>query len=262
MAETKGKVILAAAGPGDPDLLTLKAVQHLQQADVVLVDRLVSPLITARHAPQAKIVYVGKQCRKNKSTPQSDINDSMVNYAKAGAYVVRLKGGDVSVFSNIADELEALKQNGIAYEIVPGVTSALGAAAYAGFPLTARDISRGIRIQTFYTKEAISAQQWRNLAETDDTLVFYMSAETYSGLVENLLAAGKPATTPILVAEQATTPLQSFSVSTLENCRTEWAEKQFVSPSLIIIGEVVKLHHQYAWMENTQALQEYFNPVI
>ena len=257
-----GRVILVAAGPGDPDLITMKAVQHLQQADVVLADRLVSPEIMERYAPQASVIMVGKQCRRGKSTPQATINELMVEHAQAGAYVVRLKGGDVSVFSNISDELETLYENNISYEIVPGVTAALGAAAYAGIPLTARNMSRGIRFLTYYKKEAIDNSEWKCLAHTGDTLVFYMSAETYKELVQNLLDAGMPGHTPLLVAEQATTPLQNFNVSTLENCMLDWAGRQFVSPSLIIIGEVVSLHSKYAWSSTVQVPAEYFEPVI
>src|SRR5687768_7405980 len=127
-----GKVILVGAGPGDPELLTLKAARYLQQADVVLTDRLVSKAILDAHvSPKAEVVYVGKQCRKGKSTPQQTINELMVHYATQQQLVVRLKGGDVSIFSNVLDELETLFQNGIPYEIVPGVTAALGAAAYS-----------------------------------------------------------------------------------------------------------------------------------
>lgn len=133
--EHTGKVILAGAGPGDPELLTLKTLRFLQEADVVLADRLVSPEILNCYVnPRAEIIYVGKQCRKGASTPQSCINDLMVEYAAAGKLVVRLKGGDVSIFSNILDELQALVNNKIHYEIIPGVTAALGAAAYAGIP--------------------------------------------------------------------------------------------------------------------------------
>src|SRR5438093_8607231 len=134
-----GKVILAAAGPGDPELITVKAARYLQQVDVVLTDRLVSEEILKRYVSgSAEIIYVGKQCRRGPSTPQCTINELMVQHAITGKLVVRLKGGDVSIFSNILDELQTLVENNIPYEIIPGVTAALGAAAYAGIPLTAR----------------------------------------------------------------------------------------------------------------------------
>ena len=135
----KGKVIIAGSGPGDPELVTLKTLRYLQEADVVLADRLVSDEILNCYVnPRAEIIYVGKQCRKGSSTPQATINELMVEHAGSNKLVVRLKGGDVSIFSNILDELETLVSNNIEYEIIPGVTAALGAAAYAGIPLTAR----------------------------------------------------------------------------------------------------------------------------
>src|SRR5437868_5402235 len=134
-----GKVILAAAGPGDPELITAKAIRYLQQADVVLTDRLVSDEILKNYVnPEAEVIYVGKQCRKGFSTPQETINELIVKYAAQQKLVVRLKGGDVSIFSNVLDELETLVAHNISYEIIPGVTAALGAAAYTGIPLTAR----------------------------------------------------------------------------------------------------------------------------
>ena len=141
-----GKVILIGAGPGDPELLTLKAARWLQQADVVLTDRLVSKEILETHVGvNAEVVYVGKQCRKGESTPQATINELLVEYAQQGKLVVRLKGGDVSIFSNILDELQTLFEKAIPYEIVPGITAALGAAAYSGMPLTARGYSTAVR---------------------------------------------------------------------------------------------------------------------
>ncbi len=229
----KGKVALIGAGPGDPELLTLKAVRHLHHADVILTDRLVNEEIYRMHAPQAVVIPVGKQCRKNKSTPQATINELMVFHANAGRYVVRLKGGDVSVFSNIADELETLVLHEIPYEIVPGITAALGVAASLGVPLTARGLSRGIRLLTFYNEAAIAPGEWENLAATDDTLVFYMSGETSLELAARLLAFGKNPDTPILLAEQATTPLEVVTSSTLIKCRAEWKDRSFLSPAKV-----------------------------
>ena len=255
---TLGRVIFVGAGPGDPELTTLKAVRHLNRADVVLTDRLVNEAIILAHAPQAVIIPVGKQCRKNKSTPQETINELMVYHARAGRYVVRLKGGDVSVFSNIADELETLVLNKIPYQIVPGITAALGAAASLGLPLTARGISRGIRFLTFYNDSAIAPTEWKSLADTDDTLVFYMSGETSLQLAERLIGFGKKKQTPILLAEQATTPLEVVTFSTLEACLTEWKGRNFISPALLIIGEVVRLHHLYGWQHHLTGAIEYF----
>ena len=170
-----GKVILAGAGPGDPELITMKAVRYLQHADVVLVDRLVSSEIVREFVnPLAEIIHVGKQCRRGISTSQQTINELMVEHALLGRLVVRLKGGDVSIFSNILDELETLVAHDISYEIIPGVTAALGAAAFAGIPLTARGYATSVRFLTNYKSDIITDKYWEDLAATNDTLVFYL----------------------------------------------------------------------------------------
>jgi len=259
--QLSGKIILVGAGPGDPELITLKAIRHLNRADIVLTDRLVNEAIIETHAPQAIVIPVGKQCRKQKSTPQATINELLVHHAKAGWYVVRLKGGDVSVFSNISDELETLIEHQIPYEIVPGITAALGTAASLGVPLTARGFSRGIRLLTFYNTGAIQDKEWDNLAHTDDTLVFYMSGETSIALAEILLSFGKNPDTPIMLAEQATTPLEVVTLSTLQDCIQDWKQRTFISPALLIIGEVAALHKRYAWRDCLTGAQNYFPEV-
>src|SRR5579872_6629558 len=173
-----GKVILAGAGPGDPELLTIKTLRYLQRADVVIADRLVSPDILRYYTrPDALIIPVGKQGGSAGSTPQASINELLVEYAMRGSLVLRLKGGDVSIFSNVLDELQTLVRHGIPYELVPGVTAALGAAAYAGIPLTARGYATAVRFLTGYHPGAMDNNSWRDLAHTQDTLVFYMSAD-------------------------------------------------------------------------------------
>lgn len=257
----QGKVILAAAGPGDPELITVKAVRWLQQADVILVDRLVSnEILTAYVNPSAEIIYVGKQCRRGNSTPQEAINELMRDNALAGKLVVRLKGGDTSVFSNILDELQVLKENNIAYEIVPGVTSALGAAAYAGIPLTARGYSTAVRLLTYYKSDIVPDDYWKELAATKDTLVFYMSAETVEGIVSKLIRNGVSRDTFIAVIEQATTPLQQVhAVNIYEFEKIQ--DIRFLSPSLVVVGRVVALHHEFAWLANNNERAHYFRPV-
>ncbi len=164
--QTKGKVVIAGAGPGDPELITMKAARYLQLADVVLTDRLVSDEILKTYVRKdAEILYVGKQCRRGISTPQKTINELLVDYALMGKLVVRLKGGDVSIFSNIMDELETLVANNIPYEIVPGVTAALGAAAYAGIPLTARGYAPAVRFLTYYKSDIVTDKYWKDLAK-------------------------------------------------------------------------------------------------
>jgi uroporphyrin-III C-methyltransferase/precorrin-2 dehydrogenase/sirohydrochlorin ferrochelatase/uroporphyrin-III C-methyltransferase len=259
---TQGKVILAGAGPGDPELITAKTIRYLQQADVVLTDRLVSNEILNLYAnSNASIVYVGKQCRKGASTPQASINELLVKYALEGKLVVRLKGGDVSIFSNILDELEALKENGIAYEIIPGVTSALGAAAYAGIPLTARGYATAVRFLTYYKSEIVTEAYWKELAATTDTLVFYMSSETLEGVVTNLLRYGVSGSVQLAVVEQATTPQQYVHTCPIHDYATTLKGKNFVSPSLVIIGRVVALQEQFAWVANSNSREMYFKPV-
>src|SRR5262249_54686726 len=229
-----GKVILAGAGPGDPELLTLKTLRFLRQADVVVVDRLVSPEILSEYTrPEALIIPVGKQCNSHASTPQSVINELLITHALEGRLVVRLKGGDVSIFSNVLDELEALTQHGIPYELVPGVTAALGAAAYAGIPLTARGYSTAVRFLTG-CRPGSDASWYRDLAKTEDTLVWYMSSAPLDELVLRLMEAGIAADRWIAVIEQATTPMQRVSAWPVHEYLSAAAGSRYASPTLII----------------------------
>jgi uroporphyrin-III C-methyltransferase len=258
----KGKVILAGAGPGDPELLTMKAFRFLQKADVVLTDRLVSEVIINEYVnPAAEVLYVGKQCRRGASTPQAVINELMVDYALQDKLVVRLKGGDVSIFSNILDELEILTAHKIPYEIIPGITAAAGAAAYSGIPLTARNHSTSVRFLTNYKTDIITDAYWKELANTNDTLVFYMSAETTDHVVAKLTENGIDAGMLIAVIEQATTPLQNVYTSNLYDFKEKFGNKIFKSPSLLIIGKVVQLHEQFRWLQNHETPHEYFTAV-
>jgi uroporphyrin-III C-methyltransferase len=262
-AEIKtGKVILAGAGSGDPELITVKAARYLQEAEVVLTDRLVSDEILKLYArKEAKIIYVGKQCRRGFSTPQQSINEMIKEYALQGKLVVRLKGGDVSLFSNILDELQVLAENNIPYEIIPGITAATGAAAYAGIPLTARGYSTAVRFLTLYKSDVVTADYWKELAATDDTLVFYMSSETLDEVIEKLTANNIAEDKLLAVIEQATTPLQHVHISSLANYNKNMKGQRFVSPSLIIIGKVVALHQQFAWLPNSNSKDYYFKPM-
>src|SRR6201996_8263764 len=205
-----GKVILVGAGPGDPELLTIKALRWLQRADVVIADRLVSPEILTGYTRQSALVIpVGKQSRSGASTAQTSINGLLVEHAMQGRLVVRLKGGDVSIFSNVLDELQTLVEHSIPYELIPGVTAALGAAAYAGIPLTARGYSTAVRLLTWYKQDILDEDYWKELARTEDTLVFYMSASPLKELVEKLIHQGMGKDKWLAVIEQATTPLQN-----------------------------------------------------
>ena len=255
----KGKVILVGAGSGDPELITVKGMRFLQQADVILTDRLVSPKIIEDFAsPAANVIYVGKQCRRGASTPQATINELMVLYAQDGKLVVRLKGGDVSIFSNILDELETLVENNIPYEIVPGVTAALGAAAYAGMPLTARNHATAVRFLTAYKSDVVADSYWKELAQTDDTLVFYMSSETLGDVVKHLTDNKIAGDKQLAIVEQATTPYQQVYISSLYEYKEKFGSKKFFSPTLVIIGKVVDLHTRFAWLQSKGEGVEYF----
>jgi uroporphyrin-III C-methyltransferase/precorrin-2 dehydrogenase/sirohydrochlorin ferrochelatase/uroporphyrin-III C-methyltransferase len=175
--------------------------------------------------------------------------------------VVRLKGGDVSIFSNIMDELETLVANNIPYEIVPGVTAALGAAATAGIPLTARGYSTAVRFLTYYRSDVVTENYWKELASTDDTLIFYMSSETLATVVQKLTYNNIAEDKLLAVIEQATTPLQKVHLSNLYEFDKTLKYQTFISPSLVIIGKVVSLHKEFAWLANSNSSEYYFKPI-
>ncbi len=256
----KGKVILAGAGPGDPDLISVKALKYLQKADVVLTDRLVSPVLIEENARKdAEIIYVGKQCSKGIHTPQEDINELMTVLALQGKLVLRLKGGDASLFSNVLDELQILKQNKIQYEIIPGISAAFGAAAYTGIPLTARAHARGVRFLTLFDLQGVTASQWNEWAATEDTLVFYMSGQKLTTLAQTLIENGIDTSKGIAVVQQATTPFQKTTVLTFDELHTKPLPHFEYVPTLIIVGNVVHLHKQYAWFNENHSAESYFD---
>ncbi|MCT4263127.1 uroporphyrinogen-III C-methyltransferase [Elizabethkingia anophelis] len=256
------KVYLIGAGPGDPDLITVKAIRAIAKADVILCDRLVSHEIVDNYVgKETEIVYVGKECSKKASTPQSSINELMVEYALQNKTVARLKGGDVSIFSNILDELQVLKENKIAYEIIPGVTAALGAAAYAGMPLTARGYATSVRFLTYYKSEILTEDYWKEIAETNDTLVFYMSVGNLTNLVDKFKEYDVSSEKKIAVIEQATTPFQKVYTSSFEDFAQKLGHKLFASPSLVVIGKIVNLHEEFSWLQNTDSEGLYFKSI-
>ncbi len=258
----KGKVIFAGAGPGDPELLTLKAARFLQLADVVITDRLVSEQVLEEFVNKdALILHAGKQRNRDGSTPQQVINELLVEYAGAGKLVVRLKGGDVSIFSNILDELRTLVDHQIEYEIIPGVTAASGAAAAAGIPLTARNHANAIRFLTLYQSDLLEEKDWAGLASTNDTLVFYMSSGNLDAMVENLLLHGIGKDKFISVIEQATTPMQHVSTAPIHEYVVKIRGRNWASPTLVIIGKVASLQQEFEWIPNAQTEASYFNPI-
>lgn len=253
VTDNGGKVILAGAGPGDPDLITVKLQKKLSKADVIITDRLVNPDIISQYAKKdALVLSAGKQGYNDASFAQEEINQLIIDHALNGKTVLRLKGGDVAFFSNVLDELLALQENNIPFEIIPGITAASGASAYAGIPLTARGYSQGVQFITFNPKSYYSPERWKELASTNDTLVFYMAAKNVTDVAELLLRYSRKPLTAMAVIEQATTPHQQIHSTTLKNCFIDFAGKQFSSPSLVIVGEVVKLHEAFNWFTGSE----------
>ncbi len=259
-----GKVILAGAGCGDPELITVKAARYLGEADLVITDRLVSQEILDAYVPAGTpILHVGKQCNHHSSTAQKDINEMLVAFAAEKKLIVRLKGGDTAFFSNILDELETLVKEGIEFEIVPGITAASGASSYAGIPLTARGYSTSVRFLTNYTKTVVDESYWKELATTKDTLVFYMSSNTIDHLVERLKRNQISNEHLIAVISQASTPFQEVQISSFDDYNEKLRGKILISPSLVIIGKVVALHDSFKWFhnQNKNSNEYYFKPV-
>jgi uroporphyrin-III C-methyltransferase len=246
----KNKVVIAGAGPGDAELITLKLQKRLNEADVIITDRLVNPAIIEEHASKnVQVILTGKQGYHDGSVSQEEINELIVRHALAGKKVLRLKGGDVAFFSNVLDELRCLTVNEIEFEIIPGITAASGASAYAGIPLTARGFSREVKILTLTQCKHYSPETWKQLANSTDTLVFYMSSKHLDDLIELLLRYSRKPNTPFAVIEQATTIHQRVHVTTLKNYQKDLSGKDFSSPSLVIMGKVVNLYQQFNWFK-------------
>lgn len=252
VSSSKGFVILAGAGPGDPELITLKLQKRLQEAEVIIVDRLVHPDIIQSHASaSARVILAGKQGYNDASFTQEEITELIIKYASEGKKVLRLKGGDVAFFSNVLDELIGLAENQIPFEIIPGITAASGASAYAGIPLTARGHAQGVRFLTFNPNTTYDENIWKELAQTDDTLVCYMASKNLSNIVDKLLEYGASSETWVAVIEQATTSQQKVSVSALGKFNQQFPNPSFASPSLVIIGSVVSLHEKFNWFSTS-----------
>ncbi|TMI97911.1 MAG: uroporphyrinogen-III C-methyltransferase [Bacteroidetes bacterium] len=246
-----GKVVIAGAGPGDADLITVKLQRRLAEADVIITDRLVNPAIVEEFARKnAEVILTGKQGYHDGSVSQEEINQLMVRHALAGKKILRLKGGDVAFFSNVLDELRCLTVNEIEFEIIPGITAASGASAYAGIPLTARGFSRGVQFHTLHQCSHYTTETWKQLANSAETLVFYMAAKNITDLTQLLLKYTRKPNTPMAVIEQATTIHQRVHVTSLKNCSKDFAGKDFSSPSLVIIGKVVNLYQQFNWFSH------------
>ena len=232
-----GKVFLVGAGPGDPELLTLKAMRVLRAADVVLHDALISPEVLAFVPKTAEVRNVGKRCGK-RSTPQSEINTLLVQYSLLGLQVVRLKGGDPLVFGRGGEEIEALRNANIDFEVVPGVTAALGASAAAQIPLTHRDLASAVMILTSHSKDASSDHlHWPRQIPPDTTLVIYMPGHDYGSTACELMAAGVKDATPCALISRATTREQKVFVTSVQDLPSA---PQLPAPTLLIVGEVAR----------------------
>ncbi|WP_291333813.1 siroheme synthase CysG [Acinetobacter sp. UBA801] len=243
----KGEVYLVGAGPGDPELLTLKALRLMQQADVVIYDRLVSAPILELCRRDAEKVYVGK-ARSNHAVPQEGINALLVKYAQAGKRVCRLKGGDPFIFGRGGEEIQELYEAGVSFQVVPGITAASGCAAYAGIPLTHRDYAQSVRFLTGHLKEGSPELPWSELVYENQTLVLYMGLVGLESICEKLIAHGQRADMPVALISKGTTPEQKVVVGTLANIASKVEQHQIQAPTLTIIGEVVSLREQLQWL--------------
>lgn len=241
-------VYLVGAGPGDPDLLTLKAARLLQTADVVVYDNLVGPGVIRLIHSGADKIYVGKQTNRH-TLPQTEINQLLVKLAGQGKKVVRLKGGDCFIFGRGGEELEVLAQQGIAFEVVPGITAASGVTTYAGIPLTHRDYAQTCLFTTGHLKDGTLDLDWSTLARPNQTVVIYMGLGALGAIMTHLLEHGMPAQTPCAIIERGTTPAQKVITGTLVTLPALAQEAGLESPSLIIVGQVVALHKQLQWFK-------------
>ncbi|MDT8397014.1 MAG: siroheme synthase CysG [Pseudomonadales bacterium] len=254
-APVSGEVYLVGAGPGDPDLLTFRALRLMQQADVVLYDRLVSPEILQMTRQDAEKIHVGKE-RANHTMPQQEISKLLVQLARQGKRVLRLKGGDPFIFGRGGEEIEELAAAAIPFQIVPGITAASGCSCYAGIPLTHRDFAQSVRFVTGHSKDEGCDLDWEHLVQKNQTVVFYMGLVSLPQICEQLIRHGRAATTPIALIQQGTTPMQKVYTGTLASMAAIIAANEVRAPTLIIVGEVVSLHQKLAWNSGRRAVLE------
>lgn len=245
---TSGKVWLIGAGPGDPDLLTVKAARIIRQADAIVYDHLVGDGIMDLARADARRIYAGKEA-SNHTLPQDAINDLLVSLAREGLSVVRLKGGDPFIFGRGGEELETLVASDIPFEVVPGVTAAAGCAAYSGFPLTHRDHAQSVTFVTGHLKDGTVNLDWPALARARQTVVFYMGIGAAEDICRQMINHGLPSLTPAAVIRNGTLPSQQTLLATLGTLPHRIAEAGIKPPALIVVGTVVGLHAKLSWFE-------------
>jgi uroporphyrin-III C-methyltransferase len=250
----RGLVSLVGAGPGDPELLTLRAVRLLGQADVVVYDHLVAPGVMEFVSPQAQTIYAGKQSSRH-SMPQEDINQLLVRLAREGRHVVRLKGGDPFVFGRGGEEVQELAAAGVDFEVVPGITAACGVSSYAGIPLTHRDHAQACLFVTGHLKDGSAELDWAALVRPRQTVVIYMGLSGLASICAKLIAHGQSPALPAAVVQQGTTAEQRVVTGTLADLPGRVAAAGLRSPCLTIVGEVVRLRDELAWFEGETAAQ-------
>ncbi|SFM55759.1 uroporphyrinogen-III C-methyltransferase [Marinobacter zhejiangensis] len=245
--DSAGEVFLIGAGPGDPELLTLKAWRLLSTAEVVLYDRLVSPEILELIPEEAERIHVGKR-RSEHTLPQDQINQRLVELAKKGKRVVRLKGGDPFIFGRGGEEIETLAEAGVRFQVIPGITAASGCAAYSGIPLTHRSHAQSVRFVTGHLKDDTCDLPWQDFVQNNQTLVFYMGLVGLPVITRELVKHGMSEDMPVALVSKGTTPEQKVVVGDLSNIVERVKDSGVTAPTIIIIGHVVSLRSKLDWV--------------